>query len=158
MLDGKDKKILSLLQGDARIPSVEIARQVGMAPSAIHERIKKLEQAGVISGYETRLDPKALGLNLIAFIFVKTVGGVGEWSTGEQLAKMPEVQEVHSIAGEDCYLVKVRVRDPEALGQLLRERLGKIKTIVNTNSVVVLSTLKESGQLPLALPKESRPA
>lgn len=152
MLDARDRKILALLQDDARMPSAEIARRLGMAPSAIHERLKKLE-SGAISGYETRLDPKALGLNLIAFIFVKTAGGVGDWGTGEQLAKIREVQEVHSIAGQDCYLVKVRVQDPEALGRLLRERFGKIKTIVSTNSVIVLSTLKESGQLPL--PAES---
>ena len=149
MIDGKDKKILNILQQDARIPNVEIARRLGMAASATHERIKKLEAQGVIQGYAARVDPKAAGLNLLAFIFVKTAGGVGEWSTGERLSKIPEVQEIHSIAGEDCYLIRVRTRDPESLGRLMREKFGAIDTITATNSAIVLSTMKETIALPL---------
>jgi len=149
MIDGKDKKILNILQQDARIPNVEIARRLGMAASATHERIKKLEAQGVIQGYAARVDPKAAGLNLLAFIFVKTAGGVGEWSTGERLSKIPEVQEIHSIAGEDCYLIRVRTRDPESLGRLMREKFCAIDTITATNSAIVLSTMKETIALPL---------
>lgn len=149
MIDEKDRKILNILQQDARVTNADIARRLGMAASATHERIKKLEAQGVIQGYAARVDPKAAGLNLQAFIFIKTAGGVGEWSTGERLAKIPEVQEIHSIAGEDCYLIRVRTRDPESLGRLLREKFGAIDTITATNSAIVLSTMKETTALPL---------
>ena len=147
MINEIDAKILHILQQDARIANAEIARHLDMAPSAILERIRKLEARGLIQGYEARLNPKMLDLDLLAFIFVRADEGVGSLNTGEVLAQMPEVQEVHHIAGEDCYLVKVRVANTEALGRLLRERFGRIATIRSTRTTIVLSTLKESGQL-----------
>ena len=147
MINEIDAKILHILQQDARISNAEIARQLEMAPSAILERIRKLEAKGLIAGYEARLNPKMLDLDLLAFIYVRADEGVSSLNTGEVLAQMPEVQEVHHIAGEDCYLVKVRVANTEALGRLLRERFGRIATIRSTRTTIVLSTLKESGQL-----------
>lgn len=121
-----------------------------MAPSAILERIRKLESRGVILGYETRLAPKALGLGLLAFIFVKASNDrVGESKTAQALRNIPEVLEVHHVAGEDCFLVKVRTADTESLGRLLREKFGKIPTITSTRSTIVLNTIKETAQLPL---------
>lgn len=149
MIDETDHQILKILQSNARTPNAEIARQVGMAPSAILERIRKLEQRGVIQGYETRINPEAVGLSLLAFIAVRSDERVGDEHTGELLAEIPEVQEVHHIAGEDCYLVKVRVRDARALGRLLREKIGGVATVRSTRSTVVLETLREGGVLPL---------
>jgi Lrp/AsnC family leucine-responsive transcriptional regulator len=149
MIDDTDTKILKILQQDARSSSAEIARQVGMAPSAIHERLRKLEARGVIEGYETRICPEALGLGLVAFVFVRADERVGQHRTGTQLAAIPEVQEVHHVAGEDCYLVKVRVANPHALGRLLREQFGAIDSVLSTRSTIVLTTLKETTQLPL---------
>ncbi len=120
-----------------------------MAPSAILERIRKLEERGVIQGYEARINPRALGLALTAFINVRTNEPVGGVATETQLAEMPEVQEIHHIAGEDCYLVKVRVADTEALGRLLRERFGAVDWLSSTRTTVVLSTMKDSARLPL---------
>ncbi len=155
MLDDIDLQILSIVQDGARTHNAEIARRVGMAPSAVLERVRKLEKRGVIAGYEARLDPRALGMNLLAFVFVKTDETLAEQSTGEALAAVSEVQEVHHVAGEDCYLIKVRAESPAALGRLLRGKLGRIPSVVSTRSTVVLDTVKESGRLTLgALPGE----
>jgi Lrp/AsnC family leucine-responsive transcriptional regulator len=148
MLDEIDAKILTIIQQDARISNAEIARQIGMAPSAIFERIRKLEAQGVVMGYETRLSPQALDLRLLAFVFVRTreVNGA---ETEEILADIPGVQEVHHVAGEDCYLLKVRVADTEALGKLLRERIHILKSVTSTRSTIVLHTIKETAELPI---------
>ena len=118
MLDATDIRILDLLQGNARISNADIARELDMAPSAILDRIRKLEARSVITGYEARLDAHAVGFGLTAFILVRTEERVGSASIGQAIAKFPEVQEVHHVAGEDCYLVKVRVQDTDALGEL----------------------------------------
>jgi Lrp/AsnC family leucine-responsive transcriptional regulator len=152
-IDGKDIDILSLVQSNARISNAEIARQVGMAPSAILERLRKLEARGVVRGYETRLDPHPLGLGLLAFVFVRSDERLNDGETAARLAEIPEAQEVHHVAGEDCYLVKVRAADPEALGRLLRERFGSIPSVRSTRTTIVLGTVKESGQLPLPEPE-----
>jgi Lrp/AsnC family leucine-responsive transcriptional regulator len=149
MIDDISEKILTLLQQDARLSNAEIARQVGLAPSAVFERIRKLEERGVIRGYEAKLNPRALGLGLVAYIYVRADEPVGSLRAGEALCAIPEVQEVHHIAGEDCYLVKARVADTEALGVLLRERFGSIPSVRTTRSTIVLNTLKETGQLPI---------
>ncbi len=125
------------------------ANAVALAPSAIFARTKKLEAHGLISGYHARLNPRELGLGLLAFVFVRADDKHAELETGERLAKIPEVQEVHHIAGEDCYLVKVRTRDTEALGRLLREQFSGIETVRCTRTTIVLNTLRESCEIPL---------
>lgn len=149
MIDDIDRQILTIIRGDARLSNAEIARQIGMAPSAIYERLRKLESRGVICGYEARINPATVGLGMLAFIFVRAAEKVGSMATGALLAQIPEVQEVHQVAGEDCYLVKARVPDTEALGRLLRDRLGGIDAIISTRTTIVLATLKETAQLPL---------
>ncbi len=155
MIDGKDQSILDILQKDGRVPNAEIARRVGMAPSAVLERIRKLEASGVILGYSARVDPKALGYGLLAFTFVNADERVGDVETGKQLAKIPEVLEVHHITGEDCYLVKVRAADTEALGKILKEKFGRIRSVRSTRTTVVLGTVKESTWTPPAGPEGS---
>jgi Lrp/AsnC family leucine-responsive transcriptional regulator len=120
-----------------------------MAASAVFERVKKLEERGLIGDYTARIEPKALGLGLLAFIFVRADERIGSSETAQMLAKIPEVQEVHHIAGEDCYLVKVRTEDTESLGRLLRERFGSIKTVLSTRTTIVLNTVKETARLPM---------
>lgn len=153
MIDDIDMQIANILQHDARTSNAEIARQLGMAPSAIFERIRKLEARGVIQGYHAALDPRALDLGLLAFVFVRADERPGVGAAGHELARLPEVQEVHHIAGEDCYLVKVRVADTEALGHLLRERFGRIECVRSTRTTIVLSTLKETASLPVLSPE-----
>ncbi len=147
MFDATDRQILAVLQANARISNAEIARQLNMAPSAIFERIRKLEGRGVIAGYEAGLAPKAVGLGLLAFVFVRSDERAGAQNTGTQLTGFPEVLEVHHVAGEDCYLAKVRARDPEDLARILRERFGTIPELRSTRSTIVLSTLKECATL-----------
>jgi len=151
-LDAIDLQLLSLLQADARIANAELAKQVGMAPSAVLERVKKLEQKGIVDAYTTRLDPGSLHLKLLAFVFVKSSEGPGSLTVAKQLAKLPEVLELHHIAGEDCYLVKLRARDPQSLAQLMREKFSKIQGILSTKTTIVLETMKETNLLPI--PKE----
>jgi Lrp/AsnC family leucine-responsive transcriptional regulator len=149
MIDETDRKILEILEENARTPNAEIARQVGMVPSAILERIRKLEERGVIEGYGLRVNPEAYGLSLTAFVFVQADERGGAVTTAERLAEIPEVQEIHHVAGEDCFLVKVRTTGTRALGALLRDRLGTIETIRSTRSTIVLETIKDTWQVSL---------
>jgi Lrp/AsnC family leucine-responsive transcriptional regulator len=149
MIDEMDRRILSLLQQDARLPNAEIARRVGMAPSATLERLRKLEERGVIKGYEVRLDPRKLGLGLTAFIFVRAQWGKAEVDPGERIKQNPNVLEVHNIAGEDCYLVKVRATDAEDLGRMLERDFKSLPGVVSTRTTIVLGTLKESTRIPV---------
>jgi len=150
MFDAVDRRILSLLQENARISNAEIARVLDMAPSAILERIRKLEQRGVVQGYEARLAPKAVGLGLTAFVFVRSDEAAGAERTGKALTEVPEVQEVHHVAGEDCYLVKVRAADTDHLARILRERFAAIPQLRATRTTICLGTLKESALLTLS--------
>ncbi len=150
MIDEISLKILSILQEKARIPNVEVARQVGIAPSAVLVRIRKLEKTGFIDGYEVRLNPERFGGGLVAFVAVTTSEGPGEPDVGDMLADIPEVQEVHYISGEDGYLVKLRTRDPGALGRVLREKILSIPTVRSTRTSVVLTTRKETSRIPLS--------
>jgi Lrp/AsnC family leucine-responsive transcriptional regulator len=155
MIDDIDRQILNILQQNARTSNAEIARQVDMAPSAVLERIRRLEARGVIQGYEARINPEALGLNILAFVFVRSTDFDGEAKTAELLADIPEVLEAHHIAGEDCFLMKVRARDAKSLGRLLRERIGSTGTVQSTRTTIVLETVRESRQLPIAVPQEA---
>ena len=148
-LDQIDLKILSYLQPDASIANAALAKKVGMAPSAVLERVKKLEKKGIIEGYTIRIKPDALNLKLLAFIFVKSSEGPGNLSVAKQLVKLPEVLELHNIAGEDCYLVKIRTQDPQTLVQLMRDKFSKIAGILSTKTTIVLETLKETNYLPV---------
>ena len=152
MIDETDRQILEALQQDARIPNAEIARRIGMAPSAVLDRVRKLEERGVVQRYETRLNAKALGLGLTAFVFVRGEGMDGELGIGEALSAIASVQEVHHVAGEDCYLVKLRTADAESLGQLLREEVSRIPGVRSTRTTIALGTIKESAALPLPAP------
>jgi Lrp/AsnC family transcriptional regulator, leucine-responsive regulatory protein len=153
MIDVTDAKILTILQENARTSNAEIARQVDLAPSAVFERIRKLEERGVIEGYTARVNPRAVGLPLLAFIFVRDEERPGDERTAQLVSEIPEVLEVHDVAGEDCLLVKVRTADTDALGKLLRDRFGRIPTIVTTRTTIVLETVKEGSQLLFEAPE-----
>lgn len=154
-MDDIDHRILALLQENARISNAEIARRVDMAPSAILERIRKLESRGVIRGYTADLDPKQLDRGLVAFVSI-TAASMGRASEIlEELSEIPEVQEVHLIVGEDCFLVKVRVEDTDALAVLLQERIQSRDWVGSTRTTIVLKTAKETRAIPLPTPASS---
>jgi len=149
-LDDIDVEILSYLQPDSCLSNAELAKKLGMAPSAALERVKKLEQKGIILGYPTRINPDALNLRLLAFIFIKSNQGLKNVSVAKQLARLPEILELHHIAGEDCYIAKVRVKDPQSLAELMRTKFAKIQGIQSTKTTVVLETVKEDNHLPIS--------
>ena len=147
ILDKVDYGILKMMQDNSRVSNVDIARELGMAPSAVLERVKKLEQKKVIQQYTARINPSALQQNLLAFVSMKSSEGYGSSTTGKLLADIEEVQEVHHIAGEDCYLIKVRTTDSASLMKLMRTRFSKIPNILSTRTTIVLETVKEHQQL-----------
>jgi len=155
MIDKIDAKILNLVQQDARMTNAALAERVGLTKTAVFERIRKMEAAGIIRGYRAELDPKKVKKGLVAFIFVQSEEPFASQATGKALTRIPEVLEVHNVAGEDCYLVKVRVANPDGLGKLLREKFSKIKSIRNTRTTIALDTLKESTCLPLDFVQEA---
>jgi len=144
MLDDIDLRIIELLQANARIANAAIARDVGLAPSAVFQRIAKLEANGVIRGYHAHLDPTVIGQGLLAFIRVQAGEGARAKETGELLAGIPEVLEVHRVVGEDCFFLKVRVRDAQALGALLDEQIQRLPPVASTKTTIVLSTSKNA--------------
>jgi Lrp/AsnC family leucine-responsive transcriptional regulator len=149
VLDHIDLHILRLMQDNARISNIDMAKQLKMAPSAVLERVKKLEQKKVIQQYTTCIDASAVGQKLLAFILIRTSDGIGCNVTGPALSKIPEIQEVHSIAGEDCYLVKVRTADSASLIAMMRDEFSRIPTIQSTKTTIVLETVKEDRKIQI---------
>ena len=149
MIDEISFEILKILQEKARIPNVEVARMVGLAPSAVLERIRKLEKRGIIDGYEVRLNPQRFRKNLVAFIHVSAKEKAGEKVLENALAEIPEIQEVHYVTGEDGYLVKLRVSDVTELDRIVRDRIQQLEGVVATKTDIVLSTTKETSRIPL---------
>jgi Lrp/AsnC family leucine-responsive transcriptional regulator len=148
MIDGIDLKILTIMQHEARIANAEVARQVGLTPSAILERIRKLERSGVIQAYETKVSHFALGLNIIAFVWVKLKDMASYRATGAELAGLREVMEVHNMAGEECFLVKTAAKDTKDLARIL-EKINKINNVRATRTNITLDQYKETFALPL---------
>ncbi|MEJ2108650.1 MAG: Lrp/AsnC family transcriptional regulator [Acidobacteriota bacterium] len=148
-IDEISLKILKILQQRARIPNVDVARQVGLAPSAVLERIRKLESQGFIDGYEVRLNPEQFSRSLIAFITAHTRKLTDVRSAGKQLAAISGIQEVHYITGEDAFLLKIRVADNRALDSFIQEEIASIKAVKSIRTAVVLSTYKETAKIPI---------
>jgi Lrp/AsnC family leucine-responsive transcriptional regulator len=155
-IDATDLHILTMLQENARVSQADLARSVGLAPSAVLERLRKLEARGIVTGFTAVVSPRCVNLGQLAFVAVRVSGtGEQEEQAGARLAAVPEVLEVHHVAGEDCYLLKVRTSDAQHLGALLRQRLGRIPGVVSTRTTVVLETVKETTRLPLTQPVET---
>ena len=148
MIDEIDRKIVTLLQGDARLSNAAIAEEVGLTTSTVYDRIKKLEKRGVIKKYVAIVDAVALGKPITAFIrlVIGSVHDVDYESSKRDFfaACLAEtaVLECHTVAGDDCYILKVCVANPQELERLL-ERLRSHAYVVKTTSNIVLSTLKE---------------
>jgi Lrp/AsnC family leucine-responsive transcriptional regulator len=145
MMDQFDVQILALLQGSGRLSTTEIGRIIGLSTTATKERIKKLEDEGIIKSYQAILDAKAMGYALTAFITVP-VGDIGIKEMGERLISTPEVLECHKVTGNTCFMVKVKVRDADHLEKLVDDINQYAR---NTYTYLALSTLKENGQIPV---------
>lgn len=155
MIDEIDRQIITLLQEDARLSNAAIAEQVGLTVSTVHERVKKLERKGIIKGYTAVVDPELLGKPITAFIRL-TVGSMTEdYIESKNRIKdvclaEPDILECHGVAGEDCYMLKVRVANPKELEKLL-ERIRSRASIWRSTTSIVMSTLKESSLVTPAL-------
>ena len=148
-MDKTDVQILQILQKKARIPNVEVARTIGMAPSAVLERIKKLEASGVIQGYEVRLNPDMFSCAMVAFVQIQVADPACFPEIGRTLAAIDQVQEVHYLAGQDCLMVKLRVKDNKELETILQTRINNIDAVAATRTQIALSTFKESAKILL---------
>ena len=147
-LDAKDRRILDLVQRDAKRPQAEIARRIGLSTAAVNERLRKLESAGFLRRYVAVVDPKAVGASVTAFVEVFVEHPRYEAAFIAQVLGLDEVQECHHITGEFSLLLKIRVRDMEALQQLLIHKLNALEGVRQTRTVVVLSTSKEESFVP----------
>lgn len=148
-LDDTDLAILEALQRDGHLSHAELARMVGLAVSSVHERVRKLVQGGVIAGWEARLSPAKLGLDLLAFVHVLMDRPESSPGFLALVAEVPEVQECHHMAGDWNFLLKVRVKNTAAFEALLTNRLKAVPGVVRTQSFITLTSHKDTAALPV---------
>ncbi|WP_433888135.1 Lrp/AsnC family transcriptional regulator [Streptomyces sp. CA-111067] len=137
-----DRQIVELLVADGRMSYTDLGRATGLSTSAVHQRVRRLEQRGVIRGYAAIVDAEAVGLSLTAFISVKPFDPSSPDDIADRLAEVREIEACHSVAGDENYILKVRVATPSELEHLL----ARIRSLagVSTRTTVVLSTPYEA--------------
>lgn len=145
-LDKTDRKILAVLQREARIPITELAARVGLSATPVSERVKRLERENVITGYHAHLNPQSLGLRILVFVELRLSQKSSEIfdSVKRELAFVPEILECHLVAGEFDYLVKARIPDMRDYRNLLGRILLKLPMAIESRSYVVMEETKES--------------
>jgi Lrp/AsnC family leucine-responsive transcriptional regulator len=152
-MDELDSRIVDLLQRDGRATQLEISRTVGMSQPAVAERIRKLEEKGVITGYTARVDAAKLGKDITAFIGVSIEHPKYFEGFARKMLAMPEVLEAHRVAGQDSYILKVRTSNTKTLDTLLVETLRTISGVTRTHTTIVLSSIKEETYVSPEVPK-----
>ncbi|MCA9836911.1 MAG: Lrp/AsnC family transcriptional regulator [Trueperaceae bacterium] len=151
MFDTIDQKILLILRKDGRASHAQIAKEVGLSAPAIGERIRKLEQSGVIKGYRAVFDPEVLGLPICAYVAIIPQPRNPAANLVENLRNQPEIEELHAVAGNYSYFAKVRVKSPEELDAFL-DRLFMLEGIERTQTTMVLKTnVERNMHLPFSL-------
>ena len=148
-LDEIDAGILTALSSDSRRSYADVAAEVGLSTAAVHERVKKMVERGVIERFSLRVDPDRVGLHLTAFVAIRNDGGVHCRDIAPRLRELPEVLELHSVAGEYDFLAKLRTTHARALEDVLYA-IKAIPGVARTTSTVVLST--EFEERPLRWP------
>lgn len=154
-LDDLDRQVLRVLAQDGRRSFTDLARDTGLSTSAVHQRVRRLEQRGAITGYAARVDPLVAGLPLTAFVSITPIDPAAPDDAPERLAHLAAVEACHSVAGDESYILKVRVSDPAALERLLQDIRAAAQ--VRTRTTVVLSTPWE-GRTPPPDPPGPLPA
>jgi Lrp/AsnC family leucine-responsive transcriptional regulator len=146
-MDAVDLEIVDLLQADARLTQAQIAKKVGLSQPSVAERIRKLEEQRVVTGYAARVDPRKLGKDITAFIGV----GIEHPKYFDVFARkvlgLEEVLECHRVAGTDSYLLKVRTENTGTLDRLLTEALRTLPGVTRTHTTIVLQTVKEESRV-----------
>jgi Lrp/AsnC family leucine-responsive transcriptional regulator len=137
-----NRKILALLTGDGRMSFTELARKTGLSVSAVQQRVRRLEERGAIRGYTALIDPDEAGLPLTAFVSIKPFDPAAADDAPERLANLRAIEACHSVAGDENYILKVRVASPAALEDLLQQI--RAAASVSTRTTIVLSTPYEN--------------
>ena len=148
VMDDIDRKIAAHIQHDGRASYADIGAAVGLSVSAVNERLKKLQSSGAIQGWSARMSPKALGLDVLAFVEVLLERPEHDAPFRAAVLAMPAVQECHHVTGEWSYLLKVRVADTEALERFLSNQLKTLPGVARSHTVIALSSVKETALLP----------
>ncbi|MBV9736739.1 MAG: Lrp/AsnC family transcriptional regulator [Candidatus Eremiobacteraeota bacterium] len=138
-LDELDLRLLDALQRNARSTFAELGSAVGLKAPAVHDRVKRLEGRGFVRGYSAQLDTRRLGLELVAFVSCFTTPDCDYASFTRTLSELSEVSEVHSVAGEESFILKVMTRSTAHLDDLL-SRLKSVRGMARTKTTMVLST------------------
>src|SRR5436309_4218284 len=141
-----DQLIVRALCEDGRMSYTDLAEQVGLSVSAVHQRVRRLEQRGVIRGYSARVDSDAIGLGLTAFVSIKPIHPAAPDDAPDRLAHLAAIEACHSVAGDENYILKVRVAGPGALESLLQEIRAAAN--VSTRTTIVLRTPLEDRPPP----------
>ncbi len=147
--DEMDAKIISALGADGRRSYAEVGAEVGLSTAAVHERVKKMLDKGVIRRFSISVDPERVGLNFTAFVAIRNDGGIHCRDVAPRLRAMPQVEELHSVAGEYDFLAKVRTTHARALEDVIYQ-IKAIEGVARTTSTVVLNTEFEDRPLKLA--------
>ncbi len=153
-IDDMDSRILSAMSTDSRRSYADVGSEVGLSTAAVHERVRKLVERGVIRRFSLSVEPQALGLAFTAFVAIRNDGGIHCREVAPRLREMPEVQELHSVAGEYDFLAKIRTTHARALEDVLYA-IKSIPGVARTTSTVVLNT--EFEDRPLARSRSITP-
>lgn len=146
-LDEIDYRLIDLLQADDRTPVAELGKTLGVAPSTLNDRIRRLVKLGVISGFHARIDPDKIGLDLLAFVFVGWSDPATEAQFLDAMRAAPEVMEVHHVTGAWNYLMKVRLRTTRDLEGFFADVVKKVPGVTRTETLIVLSSPKDTAFL-----------
>jgi Lrp/AsnC family leucine-responsive transcriptional regulator len=155
-IDEMDARIMDILQRDGRRSYAEIGAEVGMSGPSAHERVKKLEARGILRGYAAQVDPTAVGLGVLAFMWVTQAPGSIADDITDAFAQIPEVEACHRIAGEGDYLLKIRASDTADLERIVR-RVQTTRHVYRTETDIVFSTPFERRPLPILRDRRDRP-
>ena len=147
-LDETDLRLLALLQQDGLQSMADLSKAIGVAPSTLNDRVKRLGRLGAIAATRAIVDPAAIGLDLLAFIFVGWSDAAVETDFLKRIAASEQVLECHHVTGGWNYLLKVRVADTRALEAFLGNVLKQVKGLQHTETLIVLSSPKETSTLP----------
>jgi len=163
-LDEKDLAILLLIQADSKLTAKQIARKTGVPLTTVFAKIKRMEEQGIIRGYRAIVAPEKLGAGTAAFILASVSyrekaddAPVSQRAVAEEIAKFPEVQEVHIITGDWDLLVKLRAENVEAVGKFVVDKLRLIKGLEKTLTCMVFETVKETTEVALSPKKPTKP-
>jgi Lrp/AsnC family leucine-responsive transcriptional regulator len=149
VLEDIDARIVAVLAADGRCSYTDLAERVGLSVSAVHQRVRRLEQRGVIRGYAASIDSEQIGLPLTAFVSLTPIDPGAPDDYPQRLSVLPEIEACHSVAGVESYIVKVRVASPSALEALLGQI--RARAAVSTRTTVVLSTPYEDRPVPITV-------